>query len=52
MKKLLEILVLGLLWFGNVNAGDMNVLKKKIKLPKDVAQEYKSVNGYIIFKPN
>ncbi len=39
MKKLLEILVLGLLWFGNVNAGDINVFKKKIKLPKDVAKE-------------
>ena len=52
MKKAIGIIVLGLLWFGNVNAGDMNVFKKKIKLPKDVAQGYKSVNGYITLRPN
>jgi len=52
MKKLLGIVVLGLLWCNVSVAGDMNVFKKKIKLPKDVAQGYKSVKGYITLRPN
>jgi len=35
MKKFLRILVLGLLWCNVSIAGDMNVFKKKIKLPND-----------------
>ena len=44
MKKLLGILVLGLLltFSSNGISGEMNVFKKKIKLPKDVAQGYKN----------
>ena len=42
MKKLLGILVLGLLltFSSSGISGEMNVFKKKIKLPKDVAHEY------------
>ena len=43
MKKLLGVLVLGLLWCNFSIAGEMNVFKKKIKLPKDVVQGYKNV---------
>jgi len=45
MKKLLGILVLGLVltFSSNGISGEMNVFKKKIKLPKDVAQGYKNV---------
>ena len=45
MKKLLGILVLGLVltFSSNGMSGEMNVFKKKIKLPKDVAQGYKNV---------
>ena len=44
MKKLLGILVLGLVvtFSSNGISGEMNVFKKKIKLPKDVAQGYKN----------
>ena len=42
MKKLLAILVLGLLWCNVSVAGEMNVFKKKIKLPEDIAQGYKN----------
>ena len=42
MKKAILILVLGLLWCTFSIAGEMNVFKKKIKLPKDVAQGYKN----------
>ena len=42
MKKLLGILVLGLLFCSTSFAGEMNVFKKKIKLPKDVAQGYQN----------
>lgn len=42
VKKLLAILVLGLLICNVGFAGDMNVFKKKIKLPKDVTQGYKN----------
>jgi len=42
MKKLLAILVLGLLWCTFSIAGEMNVFKKKIKLPSDVMQGYKN----------
>ena len=44
MKKLLGILVLGLVltFSSNGMSGEMNVFKKKIKLPKDVAQGYKN----------
>ena len=42
MKKLLGILVLGWLWCNVGFAGEMNVFKKKIKLPKDVTQGYKN----------
>ena len=42
MKKLLGILVLGLLWCTFSIAGEMNVFKKKIKLPSDVMQGYKN----------
>ena len=43
MKKLLGIVVLGLLWCTFSIAGEMNVFKKKIKLPSDVMQGYKNV---------
>ena len=45
MKKLLGILVLGLVltFSSNGISGEMNVFKKKIKLPKDIAQGYKNV---------
>ena len=43
MKKLLGILVLSLLWCNFSIAGEMNIFKKKIKLPKDIAQGYKNV---------
>ena len=45
MKKLLGILVLGLVltFSSNGISGEMNVFKKKIKLPKDVVQGYKNV---------
>ena len=43
MKKLLGILVLSLLWCNFSIAGEMNVFKKKIKLPSDVMQGYKNV---------
>ena len=45
MKKLLGILVLGLVltFSSNGMSGEMNVFKKKIKLPKDVVQGYKNV---------
>ena len=42
MKKFLGILVLGLLWCNVSVAGEMNVFKKKIKLPEDVAQGYEN----------
>ena len=44
MKKLLGIVVLGLVltFSSNGISGEMNVFKKKIKLPKDVAQGYKN----------
>ena len=44
MKKLLGILVLGLVltFSSNGISGEMNVFKKKIKLPEDVAQGYKN----------
>jgi len=42
MKKLLGIIVLGLLWCTFSIAGEMNVFKKKIKLPSDVMQGYKN----------
>ena len=42
MKKFLRILVLGLFVCGTSFAGEMNVFKKKIKLPKDVTQGYKN----------
>ena len=42
MKKLLGIVVLGLLWCNVSVAGEMNVFKKKIKLPEDVAQGYEN----------
>jgi len=40
MKKLLGILVLGLVltFSSNGMSGEMNVFKKKIKLPEDAAQ--------------
>ena len=43
MKKLLGILLLGLAltFSSNGISGEMNVFKKKIKLPKDVTQGYK-----------
>ena len=42
MKKLLGILVLVLLWCNFSIAGEMNVFKKKNKLPKDITQGYKN----------
>ena len=44
MKKLLGILVLGLslTFSSNGISGEMNVFKKKIKLPKDVTKGYKN----------
>ena len=42
MKKLLGILVVGLLWCTFSIAEEMNVFKKKIKLPSDVMQGYKN----------
>jgi len=44
MKKLLGIVVLGLVltFSSNGISGEMNVFKKKIKLPKDIAQGYKN----------
>jgi len=44
MKKLLGILVLGLVltFSSNGISGEMNVFKKKIKLPSDVMQGYKN----------
>ena len=42
MKKFLGIVVLGLLWCTFSIAGEMNVFKKKIKLPSDVMQGYKN----------
>ena len=46
MKKLLGILVLGLLWCNFSVAGEMNVFKKKIKLPEDIAQGYKKNKNF------
>ena len=43
MKKLLGIVVLGLLWCNVSVAGEMNLWKKKFKLPTDVMQGYKNV---------
>ena len=45
MKKLLGILVLGLAltFSSNGISGEMNVFKKKIKLPEDIMQGYKNV---------
>ena len=45
MKKLLGIMVLGLVltFSSNGISGEMNVFKKKIKLPSDVMQGYKNV---------
>ena len=40
MKKLLGIVVLGLLWCSFSAAGEMNVWKKKIKMPKDIMKGY------------
>ena len=40
MKKLLGIVVLGLLWCNVGFAGDMDVFKKKIKMPKDIMKGY------------
>jgi len=42
MKKAIGILVLGLLCCNFSVAGEMNVFKKKIKLPEDVAQGYEN----------
>jgi len=44
MKKFLGILALGLAltFSSNGISGEMNVFKKKIKLPKDVAKGYKN----------
>ena len=44
MKKLLGILVLGLLWCNLSVAGEMNVFKKKIELPEDMIQGYKKTS--------
>ena len=40
MKKFLGIVVLGLLWCSFSAAGEMNVWKKKIKMPKDIMKGY------------
>ena len=40
MKKLLGIVVLGLFWCSFSAAGEMNLWKKKIKLPKDISNGY------------
>ena len=42
MKKFLGIMVLGLLFCSNSFAGEMNLWKKKFKLPTDVMQGYKN----------
>jgi len=42
MKKLLGIVVLGLLWCSFSTAGEMNLWKKTFKLPADVMQGYKN----------
>ena len=44
MKILLGIVVLGLLWCSFSTASEMNV-RKKIKLPKDVASGYENPWG-------
>jgi len=41
MKKLLGILVLGLLWCSFSTAGEMNLWKKTIKLPEDIFKGHK-----------
>ena len=41
MKKLLGILVLGLLWCSFSAAGEMNLWNKTVKLPDDVSKGYK-----------
>jgi len=40
MRKILGIVVLGLLWCSFSAAGEMNVWKKKIKMPKDIMKGY------------
>ena len=41
MKKLLGIVVLGLLWCSFSTAGEMNLWNKTVKLPDDVSKGYK-----------
>ena len=50
MKKLLGILVLGLVltFSSNGISGEMNVFKKKIKLPSDVMQGYKKCMEFLL----
>ena len=46
MKKLLGIVVLGLLWCSFSNAEEMNLWKKAFKLPADIMQGYKNSWGF------
>ena len=40
MKKLLGIVVLGLMWCNTGIAGEMNLWKKKVNLPEDISKGY------------
>ena len=50
MKKLLGIMVLGLVltFSSNGISGEMNVIKKKIKLPSDVMQDIKTHGCFVV----